>query len=509
MSDTHPSGNIPNEWSQHNPIPLPPRYRFEAVLGEGGLGTVVKAYDTHLRTPVAIKTIRHEIASFDQHQYAQLRERFQREAIAGARPLVRSSPHIVTVYDLVVDEAGNAFLVLEYVPGGTLHDYLIGGPLPLAIALRLTADAARGLMALHESDLVHRDIKPENLFLAEDGRAMVGDLGIVQMSTTTFRTRLDYGSPQGHPGTPMYMSPEQALTTNVLMPEVDQYSLGAVLFEMVTGKRYKGIYGREREELLANLPAGVAAVIRRMTAKEAEDRYPGMEAVLRAIQAIDWSETASAPMPQAVHGQWQYDNQEVQWAALPSATPSVCHPLGPPLTDSKPRRNMWWRALAKIGAVIALLFLSLRLMTPLLVVDGSAMLPSLQKGQQILGNSLAYRDIEIGGRKYYLFHQPRRGDIVIFVPPVVPHTPFIDRIIAVPGDTILIHDGKVTVNGATLNEPYISESPRYTYPLDGRTMTLGSDEYFVLGDNRNASEDSHFFGPIHSSAIRGKVLISF
>lgn len=147
--------------------------------------------------------------------------------------------------------------------------------------------ARAGLPCAEAADLVHRDIKPENIFIAADDRAQVGDLGIAQMSTATFRTRLDSGSERGHPGTPLYMSPEQANTTDVLTPESDEYSLGATLFEMVTAKRYKRVYADEREELFGGLPAGVATVIRRMTAEDPAQRYRGMGTVIEAIHAID------------------------------------------------------------------------------------------------------------------------------------------------------------------------------------------------------------------------------
>jgi serine/threonine protein kinase len=199
------------------PAPLPMRFQFVSTLGEGGLGTVVKAIDTQLDTLVAIKTIKHELRNSDPRRYEDLRERFRREAIAGAR--VRSSPYIVTVYDQVVDAEGNAFLILEYVPGGTVKDRMERGPVSVEEALQVTADAATGLQAMHARSLVHRDIKPANIFLTEEGRAKVGDLGIVQMGDAPLQTRADgMNIGHGHPGTPRYMSPEQRTTTDLLPP---------------------------------------------------------------------------------------------------------------------------------------------------------------------------------------------------------------------------------------------------------------------------------------------------
>ncbi|MGI8688036.1 MAG: signal peptidase I [Thermomicrobiales bacterium] len=175
----------------------------------------------------------------------------------------------------------------------------------------------------------------------------------------------------------------------------------------------------------------------------------------------------------------------------------------------QPPRASAARELLETLIIAALLFFGMRLVMPAVVVDGVSMVPSLQNGEHLLENRLAYRNIEIGGTKYYLFRPPKRGDIVVINPPVAHDKPFIKRIIGLPGDTILIRDNKVMVNGVALNETNISAPPTYNYPPDGLPYTLKPDEYFVLGDNRNASEDSHFFGPIHSSAIMGKTWIAF
>lgn len=191
-------------------------------------------------------------------------------------------------------------------------------------------------------------------------------------------------------------------------------------------------------------------------------------------------------------------------ADVANAAPTALRPQREP-----PRRASAARELIETLVIAALLFFGMRLMMPAVVVDGVSMVPSLQNGEHLLENRLAYRNIAIGGKKYYLFGPPKRGDIVVIDPPVAHDKPFIKRIIGLPGDTILIRNRAVTVNGVALNETNIAQPPEYTYPTDGRPYTLGPDEYFVLGDNRNASEDSHFFGPIRSSAIMGKTWIAF
>jgi serine/threonine protein kinase len=255
------------------------RYRVEGLLGEGGLGTVVKAFDTRLKNMRAIKTLKRTLTT-DPELFRHLEERFTREAEAGSRMGI--NPNLVAVYDLVADSDGTSYLILEYVPGGTLADRIKESPLPLADALRLTADAARGLQAAHDVGIVHRDIKPANIFLAMDGRAQVGDFGIAQIDDLSGRTR----STVGHPGTPLYMSPEQAHMTAYVQPATDQYSLGLVLFEMLTEVAYRRLSAQGVAERLAAVPFPVRALIERMTAEQPESRYPSMTAVLTAIQAI-------------------------------------------------------------------------------------------------------------------------------------------------------------------------------------------------------------------------------
>ncbi len=177
------------------------RYRTEGKLGEGGLGTVVKAFDTRLKNMRAIKTLKRTITT-DPEAFRGLEERFTREAEAGSRMGI--NPNLVAVYDLVADTDGTLYLILEYVPGGTLAERLKQGTVPLEQELRWTADSCRGLQAAHDVGIVHRDVKPANIFLATDGRAQVGDFGIAQIDDLSGRTR----STVGHPGTPLYMSPE-------------------------------------------------------------------------------------------------------------------------------------------------------------------------------------------------------------------------------------------------------------------------------------------------------------
>ena len=117
-----------DDMSEETVLPLLNRYRVEGMLGEGGLGTVVKAFDTRLKRTVAIKTLKRSSYALDPDLFRALEERFAREAEAGSR--MGSHPNLVTVYDLVVDADRTQYLILEYIPGGTLADRITPGPLP-------------------------------------------------------------------------------------------------------------------------------------------------------------------------------------------------------------------------------------------------------------------------------------------------------------------------------------------------------------------------------------------
>src|SRR3954449_1545889 len=198
------------------------RFRLEERVGSGGMSTVYRAFDETLERWVAIKLLQADIRGDDDSI-----ERFRREARAVAR---LNHPHVVTVIDAGEDD-GAPYIVFEYVAGETLKDRIKRlGRLPVSEAVAYAIEIGRALECAHVNRLVHRDVKPQNVLIDPDGRAKVTDFGIARSLeakglTATGRVL----------GTTDYVSPEQALGHQVT-EQSDIYSLGIVLYEMLTGE---------------------------------------------------------------------------------------------------------------------------------------------------------------------------------------------------------------------------------------------------------------------------------
>jgi eukaryotic-like serine/threonine-protein kinase len=269
------------------------RYRLEARVGAGGMSTVYRAFDETLQRQVAIKLMNREVAS-DSDQL----ERFRREARAVAQ---LSHPHIVGVIDAGEDES-RPYIVFEYVEGETLKERIRRlGRLPIAEAVAYAIEIARALGAAHARHIVHRDVKPQNVLIDEEGSAKVTDFGIA-------RTLDEEGlTADGRVlGTTDYVSPEQALGQSVT-GQSDLYSLGIVLYEMVTGDvPFKGdgqvavAMKHVREEIpdvqlrRPEVSAALAAVIDTATTKRQQDRYADDAELIADLEDVLAIETARA-----------------------------------------------------------------------------------------------------------------------------------------------------------------------------------------------------------------------
>ena len=265
------------------------RYRLDAQVGIGGMSTVYRAFDTVLERQVAIKLMHREIAG-DSDQL----ERFRREARAVAQ---LNHPHIVGVID--AGEEGDPdhptpYIVFEYVEGETLKQRIRRNTrLSIAESIAYAIEIARALGAAHERQIVHRDVKPQNVLIDEEGAAKVTDFGIA-------RTLHQEGlTADGRVlGTTDYVSPEQALGRPV-NGQTDVYSLGIVLFEMLTGDvPFQGenqiavAMKHVREDLpdvqmrRPEVSAALAAVLDRATAKELDRRYPDAQAMIADLEDV-------------------------------------------------------------------------------------------------------------------------------------------------------------------------------------------------------------------------------
>jgi eukaryotic-like serine/threonine-protein kinase len=199
------------------------RYRVERILGAGGMATVYLAYDQQLDRPVAVKVLAENLAAEDD-----LRRRFLREARLAA---ALAHPNVVRVFGTGEDEAGLPFIVMEYVEGETLAELLRRrGRLPAPEVRGLVGQAAAGLAHAHAAGLVHRDVKPQNLLLAGDGCLKVADFGIARVEEGTRLTQAGTVL-----GTAAYIAPEQ-LAGEPVSAAADVYSLGAVFYELLTGR---------------------------------------------------------------------------------------------------------------------------------------------------------------------------------------------------------------------------------------------------------------------------------
>jgi serine/threonine protein kinase len=247
------------------------KYKILEELGRGGMGVVYKARDTRLDCTVALKFLPPELTKDEE-----AKKRFIQEAKAAA---TLNHPHICTIYE--IDEAEEkTFISMEYIEGQSLKDKLKEGPLSIDEAKDIALQVASGLEKAHKKGIVHRDIKPANIMINDEGQAKITDFGLAKLSWG-----VDLTKPATIMGTVAYMSPEQARGEEV-DHRTDIWSLGAILYEMLTGKRP---FEKEQEQsmiyailndrpiplslLRSDIPTHIEHVIERALAKKATERY--------------------------------------------------------------------------------------------------------------------------------------------------------------------------------------------------------------------------------------------
>ena len=269
-------------------------YRVDSLIGEGGMGQVYRGLDTRLGRTVAIKVLPSHLSSNEL-----LRERFEREARAIS---ALSHPHICTLFD-VGRHDGIEFLVMEHLEGETLADRLARGPLPLEQVIRYGSEIAGALASAHRSGIVHRDLKPGNVMITKSGAKLL-DFGLAKVASPVLSSP-DAPTEQHKPltaegtllGTFQYMAPEQVEGRDA-DTRTDMFAFGALLYEMVTGKR--AFDGSSKASVIASIlnrqPPSIASA--------APATPPALDRLIRACLAKNPDERLQSAQDAALQMQW-------------------------------------------------------------------------------------------------------------------------------------------------------------------------------------------------------------
>lgn len=248
------------------------RYKILELIGGGGMSNVYLAHDMILDRDIAIKILRYDFSNEEE-----LRRRFQREALSTTS---LAHPNIVNIFD-VGEEGSLHYLVMEYVPGRTLKEYIIeNSPVAPEQAVKIMKQLTSALAHAHQNQIVHRDIKPQNILMDHDGNVKISDFGIAMALSAT-----SYTQTNSVLGTVHYLSPEQA-RGGMANKKSDIYSLGIVMFELLTGRlpfsgesavsialKHLQTETPSLREIVPSMPQSLENVVLKATAKNAQHRY--------------------------------------------------------------------------------------------------------------------------------------------------------------------------------------------------------------------------------------------
>ncbi len=269
------------------------KYRVSGEIGRGGMGVVLKAEDTKLKRPVALKFLSSALS-----QSPEARERFIREAQAAA---ALDHPNIGTVYE-VDEQDGQVYIVMAYVEGTSLKAKIAQGALKIDEALDIALQVAEGLQEAHRKSIIHRDIKPANIMLAKKGQAKIMDFGLARLESAHDLTKTSVVM-----GTAAYMSPEQAQGHRV-DHRTDIWSFGCLLYEMLAGRApfrggheqavFQAIIRGDPEPITVlrkDIPVGLEAILGKCLQKSPLSRFPNAGALVTELKSVKLDDIASAP----------------------------------------------------------------------------------------------------------------------------------------------------------------------------------------------------------------------
>jgi serine/threonine protein kinase len=327
------------------------RYDLQEQIGGGGMAVVYRAVDTLLGRQVAVKMLRSQYAGDEEFV-----NRFRREAQSAAS---LSHPNIVNLYDVGVTPNQEYYIVMEYVDGPTLKDVIRErGPLSVKETLDITRQICDALEHAHEHHIIHRDIKPHNILLTRSGHVKVTDFGIARASSGNTITHHHSHSVLG---SVHYFSPEQARGAAADVKS-DIYSLGVVMYEMLTGVRpFEGDspvsvalkHLRERfvdpRELNPSIPQSVENIVLRCLVKSPEARYPDMKALKEDLKdALLHPNVPKFVMPEEVPEQ-TIAVPVIGGGRIPATTTADAE------EEEKPKRKRWWSFLGWTGVALGVL----------------------------------------------------------------------------------------------------------------------------------------------------------
>ena len=292
---------------------LADRYRIVEAIGAGGAGNVYRAVQIQLNRDVAVKLVRTDV---DELTRKELGVRFRREAALAAR---LSHPNIVTVHDFGTTEDGLQYVVMSLLKGRTLKAVMRLGPMDAHEAVRIGTALAHGLRHAHSRGLIHRDVKPTNVLLVEDDDGLeqpkLLDFGLVKSTDTD----LEMTGQSAYLGTPLYMSPEQVQRSQTVDSRSDIYSLGCMLYGMISGVMpYRGDGAVATALMHVNQPyppmvkqapdvevdRELEHIVRRCLEKNPEDRFQDAGELAGALEA--WQIGADASGSEPNESQWKW-----------------------------------------------------------------------------------------------------------------------------------------------------------------------------------------------------------